>query len=418
MAESKPHDALDDLAQLERNAALAATTDVQRSLSRQRFLARLEAETAAPRWKVWHWAVPAAAVLYLAAALLLFLRTRSLTFEVRGAELSSKYVSALENQPAELRFSDESTLVAAPGSRLRIEDTNPHGARVLIERGRTSVHVMHQRSTAWTFGAGPFEVHVTGTRFDLAWDPASETCDLTLREGSVEVRGLAGSGPVVVRAGQRFEGDARRRTMQVLALEADSTPLPSASGVLMPAPASAPAPSTVAEASGLAAAPAERTPRIEPRQASWSDRVAQGKFKEVVSDAETRGVSNCLANCSMADLRALSDAARYSGKGEVAERSLTALRQRFSGPQASEAAFLLGRMHEKRGANAMAMSFYDSYLSEAPSGAFAAEALAGKLRTVRATQGQAAAQPLAREYLRRFPKGVHVSTAREILGDE
>jgi TolA-binding protein len=97
---------------------------------------------------------------------------------------------------------------------------------------------------------------------------------------------------------------------------------------------------------------------------------------------------------------------------------LTALRQRFPGPSASEAAFLLGRLHEKRGSFVTALGFYDSYLREAPTGPFAAEALGGKLRAVRASQGRAAAQPWAREYLQRFPKGVHVDTAREILGEK
>jgi hypothetical protein len=337
---------------------------------------------------------------------------------VSGAELSGRYVSAPEDQPAELRFSDESTLVAAPGSRLRVEHTNPHGARVLLERGRANVHVMHESSTAWAFAAGPFEVHVTGTLFDLAWDPASETCEISLREGSVEVRGVAGSGPVVVQAGQRFQGDARRGTMQVLALEANPAPNAAASSDLAPL-ATAPSDSTEAvEAIPPAPAPTERAPQSEARAVSWSGRVARGQFKEVVDEAEARGIPSCLTACSAADLRALSDAARYTGQSDVAERSLTALRQRFPGPRGSEAAFLLGRLHEKRGTFSTALGFYDSYLREAPAGALAAEALAGKLRAVRATRGQAAAQPLAREYLRRFPKGVHVSTAREILGDQ
>lgn len=416
MVEPEPHEAIEHLAELERSAALAKPTEMQRRLSRQRFLARIEIEGVAPHLPVWRWTIAAAAVVCLAAALLLFLRARSLTFEVRGAELSRKYVSAPETRPAELRFSDDSTLVATPGSRLRVEGTNPHGARVLIERGRASVHVVHQSSSAWTFAAGPFEVQVTGTRFDLSWDPASETCDLTLQEGSVEVRGPSGSGPVVVRAGQRFQGDARRRTMQVLAPESSVVPVPSASSAAFP-PAT-PSAAAIAEATEPAPLSVGRGPRLDARQTLWVERVAQGKFKEVVGEAEARGIPSCLLACSMAELRALADAARYIGKSELAERALTALRQRFPGPQASEAAFLLGRLHEKRGTQSAALGFYDSYLREAPAGPFAAEALAGKLRAVRASQGQAAAQPLAQEYLRRFPKGVHVSTAREILGEK
>lgn len=418
MTETNPNDALERLAELERRAALQASTEVERDLSRQRFLARIdgELEAARPRAKVLRFGVPAAAAVCLAAAMFLFWRTPALTFQVTGAELSGKYVSAPPQRSAELRFSDESTLVATAGSRLRVEDTNPLGARVLLERGSTSVKVVHKASTAWTFAAGPFEVHVTGTRFDLAWDPSRETCDLVLHEGSVEVRGPTGSGPMVVRGGQRFRGDVQQRTMQVVELEANAA-LPTVTETT-PAPGSSVAP-TVAEPSEPtpAVVASGKAPRPEARTPSWSERIAQGNFKEIVSEAEARGVPSCLSGCSATDLRALSDAARYTGNSALAQRSLTSLRQRFPGAQGTEAAFLLGRLEEQRGALPTALTWYDSYLREAPSGSFAAEALAGKLRTVKATQGKKAAEPLAREYLRRFPKGVHVRTAREILGE-
>jgi ferric-dicitrate binding protein FerR (iron transport regulator) len=420
MTETNPNDALERLAELQRRAALQATTEIERELSRQRFLARIDGalEASRPRVHLLRWGVPAAAAaLCIAAALLLFWRPPVLTFHVQGAELSGKYVSAPLERSAELRFSDESTLIATAGSRLRVEDTSPLGARILLERGSTSVKVVHKTSTAWTFAAGPFEVHVTGTRFDLAWDPSRETCDLLLHEGSVEVRGPTGSGPVVVRGGQRFRGDAQQRTMQVVELEANAA--------LPPATAAKPD-NSVAPAAPAVAEPPEPTPAVtasskaarpEARAPSWSERIAQGNFKEIVSEAEGRGIPSCLSGCSATDLRALSDAARYTGNSALAQRSLSSLRQRFPGAQGTEAAFLLGRLEEQRGAMATALAWYDSYLREAPSGSFAAEALAGKLRAVKATQGKQAAEPLAREYLRRFPKGVHVRTAREILGE-
>lgn len=422
MTETNPNDALERLAELSRRAALRASTELERDLSRQRFLARIDGalEASQPRAAWLRWGVPAAAALCLAAALLLFWRTPALTYQVLGAEVSGKYVSAPPERPAELRFSDESTLVATAGSRLRVEDTSPLGARVLLERGSTSVKVVHKTSTAWTFAAGPFEVHVTGTRFDLAWDPARETCDLLLHEGSVEVRGPSGSGPVVVRGGQRFRGDAQQRTMQVVELEANAALPPATAAAPVPDSSAAPAaPAVVAEQADPAPAvtPSGKAARPEARTPSWSERIAQGNFKEIVSEAEARGIPTCLSGCSATDLRALSDAARYTGNSALAQRSLTSLRQRFPGAQGTEAAFLLGRLEEQRGAMSTALTWYDSYLREAPSGSFAAEALAGKLRAVKATQGKKAAEPLAREYLRRFPKGVHVRTAREILGE-
>lgn len=418
MSEPKPSDALEHLAELERRAALAASSAAERALSRQRFLARLDGVQPHQRgiFQGWRWAAPATVLVGVAAVLALWLtRPVALTFDVKGAELSGKYVSAPPGRPAELRFSDESTVVASSGSRLRVEETNALGARILLERGAASVRVVHKSSTAWSFAAGPFDVHVTGTRFDLSWDATRETCELTLHEGSVEVRGPTGSGPVVVRAGQRFQGDALRRTMQVVELSASAATLPTSSGqVATPEPAISAPP---VPPSALETLPSKPSPGAV-RAPSWSERIAQGKFAEIVAGAEARGVTGCLGSCSAADLRALSDAARYTGKVQLAQQALLAVRQRFPGAQGSEAAFLLGRLEEKRGGMSAAQTWYDTYLREARSGSFAAEALAGKLRVVKATQGKAAAAPLAREYLARFPKGVHVQTAREVLGEE
>ena len=201
--------------------------------------------------------------------------------------------------------------------------------------------------------------------------------------------------------------------MQVLPLEA------LAPSVVPPVPSVAATEPNPMPDAGAPAAPAVAAPeygaRLEPHAVSWSQQVAQGKFKEIVRDAEARGISRCLSSSSAADLRALSDAARYTGDSALAERTLVSLRQRFPGAPGSEAAFLLGRVHEKRGALGVALTWYDSYLREAASGPFAAEALAGKLRTTKATQGRQAAEPIAREYLARFPNGVHVNAAREVL---
>ncbi|MGC4091186.1 MAG: hypothetical protein QM756_25580 [Polyangiaceae bacterium] len=145
--------------------------------------------------------------------------------------------------------------------------------------------------------------------------------------------------------------------------------------------------------------------------------MAAGKFQELLKLAEQRGLANCARGCSAEDLSALADAARYLGRTDVAESSLRALRSRFG--QRNEgraAAFLLGRLRESQGAAADALGWYETYLNEAAGGHYAAEALAGRMRTTRATRGAAAAVPLAREYLSRYPNGVHAGTARTLAG--
>jgi hypothetical protein len=127
-------------------------------------------------------------------------------------------------------------------------------------------------------------------------------------------------------------------------------------------------------------------------------------------------VPSCLASCGAADLRALADAARYTAHGDIAEQSLLALRKRFAADAGRGAAFLLGRLYEGRGATGQARAWYETYLRESPSGDFASEALAGKMRTVSTLEGKKSAEPIAREYLRRYPSGVHATPARQIAG--
>src|SRR5258708_531857 len=142
----------------------------------------------------------ALAVFALAAAFaaggFLWLRPHPLHYQVvGGSNLQGTYVSAPAEAPVELQFSDGSGVRAEAGSRLRVDETFSDGARVLIEKGQASSHVTHRKRSNWTFVAGPFEVHVVGTRFDLNWDPVSEEFDLSLREGSVEVRSPLPAAP-------------------------------------------------------------------------------------------------------------------------------------------------------------------------------------------------------------------------------
>ena len=59
------------------------------------------------------------------------------------------------------------------------------GARLVLERGSLTARVVHRRHADWHLAAGPFDVHVIGTKFDLSWDPELEVFRLDLREGAV-----------------------------------------------------------------------------------------------------------------------------------------------------------------------------------------------------------------------------------------
>lgn len=411
-------DALDAIAKLARRSASFVMDDARKRASRAALLERVENE---PDRRSLRAALPvlASALAAAAAIALFFAWPRTLEYDVEGTRSENGYVSAPGERSVTLRFSDQTEVLAESGARLRVESTSARGARVLVERGRTRVQVAHSKGAEWTFVAGPFEVEVRGTRFVMSWEPAHEAFELMLEQGAVNVRGPFGTGPIALTAGQRFRGDGATRSMSVTnGLAALGTTPVMAPLELAAPPSSAPplAPRAV-ESTQTAPASREHLPSTHRAQRSWTQRIVDGEFTTIVQEAEARGIASTLASASSTDLRALSDAARYAGRPELAEQSLLSLRQRFPGSaDGRAAAFMLGRLQEGRGRAAQAKSFYETYLSESPSGNFAAEALAGKMRIVLALSGRGAAQPIARDYLARYPTGVHAKTAREIVG--
>lgn len=419
MTELPPGREVAELAELLREHSRSELGDSEWRLKRASFMAKVDTALGEPQrpslrplWAALTFVVVAAAAVVL---LVRVISSPSLSYEVAGAPREGDYVRAASDRPVTLTFSDKTTVHGAPDSRFRIDGATEQGARVVVERGRADVRVMHRPSTMWNFVAGPFDVRVTGTRFSLDWDPSRETLDLELIEGSVEVRGASGSGPWAVRAGQRFRADLRGTSMVVSSVATDGGTPAAKTG----APPLEPAAETPNDATPSSSAPSAAAGKgSSPAGESWDKRITRGEFKQIVSEAESRGIAGCLARCSPNDLRALSDAARYTSRWELAEQSLLSLRKRFGSGAGGDASFLLGRLEERRGGSAAALRWYDTYLKEVPSGAFSAEALAGKMRATRAASGAKAAAPLARDYLERFPKGVHVGIAREILASQ
>lgn len=421
----EPDDAaLVALGRLVREHAAASVSPEVEQRGKAALTHRLRSEANGPSRRVRPVLALGGAVALAAAVALLAFRLRPLSYEVRGARSDGPYISAPSTSPVTVTFGDGSAIEAAPGARLRVDEPRVAGARVLVERGRATVHVQHRTGSAWNFVAGPFDVHVTGTRFELGWDPSGESVDLRLDEGSVEVRGPFAEAPIAVRAGQRFRADLRTRSMTVSELGAERAALPAASAGAQPAneaaepePEPAPVMPTPPEASpGRTVEPSARPAPAPLPTAPWSELVARGQFETVLAKASERGTEDCEASCSAGDLRALADAARYTGRNALAEGALKALRARFgSTKEGRTAAFLLGRLYEARGSMSQADRFYDTYLRESPAGDLAAEALAGRMRSALALSGKAAAEPIARKYLSLYPNGVHAQTARGIV---
>jgi ferric-dicitrate binding protein FerR (iron transport regulator) len=110
-----------------------------------------------------------------------------------------------------IEFSDGSRMTVAAEARASVTAIDAQGARVRLEHGRLSAHVVHLPKASWSIAAGPYQILVTGTAFDVSWTPETNALELWIRHGSVLVKGPNAGQGLAVFAGQRRERTNRPR---------------------------------------------------------------------------------------------------------------------------------------------------------------------------------------------------------------
>jgi ferric-dicitrate binding protein FerR (iron transport regulator) len=107
---------------------------------------------------------PIAAAAALLIALFAFRRPMTLTVDGMPAAVGT-FVAA-SNAALPIRFTDGTEITVQPNAHARVVAVSHDGARVVLERGGIAARVVHRSSADWHVAAGPFDVHVVGTRFD------------------------------------------------------------------------------------------------------------------------------------------------------------------------------------------------------------------------------------------------------------
>ncbi len=362
-----------------------------------------------------------AAALSVAAAALFIVARGGLEAHALGRQLTSgDWLAAAGGKPVPLEFSDGSTLLFAPGTRGRLGEVSKHGAQVVVEAGRVEAHVVHHSGTDYRLSFGPFAVDVTGTRFDVDWDPTEELLTLTLREGSVLVSGcVLGTGRPVM-AGETLRAWCRDRRFEVRASD-HSGKSATVQGEPAPGGSAEPAEATPARGESLAASPA--LPGAMPSSVapgpSWRELARDGQYGDAFAAASRRDFSAECQHASLADLGLLADVARFSKNPQSAILAYTSLRRRFpSSAKSAQAAFDIARLHfDQLGQYDEAARWFRTYLGEQPRGALAREALGRLIECDQRAGHAASAQSTAREYLTRYPTGPHARLAHRLLDE-
>ncbi|MFO0547820.1 MAG: tetratricopeptide repeat protein [Polyangiaceae bacterium] len=370
---------------------------------RERVLSRVRPPRRVPGARAL--ALLAAAAIFVVAALFFVRRSNNqpspvaLSFQIGGAQgVVGEWLAAPSDKPLPVAFSDGSRLTLAAGSQARVAETTTSGAEVVLERGSLEAEVRHRADTSWRVDAGPFQVHVVGTRFEVSWDPTMKRLRLTLREGAVDLTGPGIDGARRVAAGESVE----------LAL---GEPPPSATA--SNASAALPAPSA-----SSAARPSTEDPKDDSAIPAFRRYANSGDNKSAWAALSEDGFGAWVARSGPADLALLADIARFTGHPAEAAQALVALRDRFPrSSQAADAAFMLGRAaFDQKGAVTEALSWFTTYLTERPNGTYAQEAL-GRVLECHARAGSTeAARKAATRYLELYPNGPHAEIARRTLG--
>jgi ferric-dicitrate binding protein FerR (iron transport regulator) len=129
------------------------------------------------------------AVTLLAAAVLLlgFRADSRLTYDVRGGAVEAGIIEARRGEVT-VALSDGSSILAENRTRFSVDVIGRNSALTRLVSGKLHVRVVHNDDTSYRFLAGPYEVRVVGTEFDMTWEPESSSLALSMSKGEVHVR--------------------------------------------------------------------------------------------------------------------------------------------------------------------------------------------------------------------------------------
>jgi transmembrane sensor len=336
-----------------------------------------------------------------------------------GAQLLGAWLGAPDAKPLSLEFSDGSRFDLTPKSRARVVSVEPEGARVELAAGSMKVHVVHRPNGRFRLDAGPFGVRVTGTRFDLSYSEESDTFELFLEEGQVELTGCVFGQGRKLAAGQNVRATCRRPSVDI----SYGRRAPSARAAApSPVRAAPPAPAPASSEPVVAAPPAERVraasvPAGKGTDSAWLVLAREGAHQEAFALVRAAGFEAECARASSETLALLADVARHAGAPAQAEHALFTMRRRFPGTDAAAlAAFALGRKEfDEKGSFRTAATWFKTYLRERPTGAMKREAL-GRLLEASHRAGDAVdARSAALRYLSDYPTGPHAELASRVV---
>jgi transmembrane sensor len=383
-------------------------------------------------------------------------RTESLAFRIGELRAEGRVGDRIDAAlaPIPLRFNDGTVVTVAPNAAARVLSVSPFGAGVLLEQGQATLHVVHRNAkTAWSVSAGPFDVDVTGTQFDISWDRVTSTLRIRLDEGSVLVHGC-GTPQTAVRTGETLvrrcadaqhakqretvnsgslrdsDSDVSNRAADrgatsgaAVALDevADRPSTPMQRPPVNPAGAqrlsAADSPNSATPSRNLATTPSmhDAGSHSGSEEPEWVQAYRRGDYEHAFQAAWPTFDATCGAG-QASELLTLGHVARLSAHPRDASIALERLRTRFPhSREAMLAAFYLGTLAFDGGAYEAAVAQFERCLSEDGRQEISREARGRILDAWTRLGNRPLAVAAAHEYLRVFPNGPDAAKANKLL---
>ncbi len=320
-------------------------------------------------------------------------------------------VTAPADRDVPLQFSDGSSVTLAPGSAAAIASLAHNGGTLRINQGRASIHVVHSPKTRWAVLAGPYTVTVTGTRFDVDWQPQLAQFIVSLQEGKVVVSGHTSQPPTQMSAGQQLVVLGDTWTIGKLSEQGSATlePKPATPDSLSSPTSEAETRLAPALGTNDGSTTAVRAPSVE----SWAALARRGDYRAAFGAAQREGFDKVCRSSGSPELLTLAEASRFAGHPERAIQALDALRSRFAGSEdAAVAAFELGRLTSS---GQQAAEWFRTYLREQKRGELSRQAKGRLLEALSRAGDREGARAAARDYLNAYPNGPHAAFAARLL---
>jgi transmembrane sensor len=358
-------------------------------------------------------AIAAAAVLAIS---LLIPESRRFTVGASTAPGQEGQWLNAEESPLPIAFNDGTQILLHAGASGRVDLLHPEEVRLSLNHGIADFNVIHSDQVAWRIDAGPYRVHVVGTKFSAQWLPDSQTFRLSLREGIVEVNGPGLSRQRVL-AGQTLSASVKPQSAALYRTTEVATD--SAHSEQVGAPRESGHNNSAVETKQNNSGRDKHSKSQDNDRMDWRDSARQARYTEALTLARKAGWNNLVNTLPHKDLYLLAETARLANAPNDAITAYEMLRKRFPNTESGhDAAFMLGRVVQNGGRPTEALRLFDTYLREKPSGRWAMEASGRRLEVLTQSGNRAAAKQAAIEYLKRYPNGNHAPMASKLASGD